>query len=78
MISNNNTEFVNVSVSGARIKNNNWVNRNPDIATLVSDVAGSKPEKLRRVKSVIFSCGTNDIKHLQSKQFGPLYKPICD
>lgn len=78
LISSNDTQFINVSVSGAKIKNSHWTNKIPDISTMVRDFAGSNPNKLRRVSRVIFSCGTNDIKHVKSKQLGPLYKPICD
>ena len=78
LVSNNNTEFINVSVSGARIKNNNMANNIPDMATMLRDFAGCNPDKVKRVSCVIFSCGTNDIKHLRSKQLGPLYKPLCD
>ena len=77
-ISNRNTEFINVSVSGAKLKNTSRYSSIPDIATMVRDFADSQPSKVHRVNRVVFSCGTNDIKHLRSKQLGPLYKPLCD
>ena len=77
-ISNKDTEFVNVSVSGARLKNPRWANKIPDIATMVRDFAESQPDKVARVKSVVYSCGTNDIKYLRSKQLGPLYRHLCE
>ena len=77
---NNNTEFINISISWARIKNNPWAKAIPDISTSVKDFAGCNPDKISRVSRVIFSCGTNYIEHNCSKNIGPLTGPMpnCD
>ena len=77
-ISNRDTEFINVSVSGAKLKNSSQSSSIPDIATMVRDFADSQPNKVSRVNRVVFSCGTNDIKFLKSKQLGPLREHICN
>ena len=77
-ISNRNTEFINVSVSGAKLKNTSRYSSIPDIATMVRDFADSQPSKVHRVNRVVFSCGTNDIKFLKSKQLGPLRENLCN
>ena len=66
-----------MSVSGAKLKNNRHYNI-PDIATMMKDFVESQPTTASRVANVILSCGTNDIKHLRSRQLGPLYKSITD
>ena len=77
-ISNRDTEFVNISVSGAKLLNPRWNKSIPDIATMVRDFAETQSNKVARVDRVIFSCGTNDIKHLSSKQLGPIHRQLCD
>ena len=76
-LSNRETEFINVSVSGARLQNSKWSKKIPDIATMVKDFAYSHPSKIQRVNRVVFSFGTNDIKFLSSKQLGPFREHIC-
>ena len=78
-ISNDNMQFINVSVSGAKIrKHMRSTSSVPDFSTIVNDFVTSNSDKLPRVKKVVFSIGTNDIKFLSSKSIGPLHKYICD
>ena len=78
-ISNDNMEFLNVSISGAKIrKHSRSTSSIPDFSTIVNNFATSNSDKLPRVKKVVFSIGTNDIKFLSNKSIGPLRKYICD
>ena len=55
LISNNNTNSINVSVSGAKIRNHRWSSDIPDMATMVlRDFAGINPDKVRRVNQCHF------------------------
>ena len=63
-LSDDKTEFINVSQSGARVKNQKWYNKVPDVGTLIDNFAHLNSEKVSRVKQVILSMGTNDIKFL--------------
>ena len=70
ILSNEGTEFINCSKSGARVN---------DIFTMVDDFGDTNIDRLHRVRKVIFSLGTNDIK-IHRQQIGrfkqPLYKLI--
>ena len=78
LISNTDCEFINVSVSGAKLVNHNRSSNVPDMATIVKEFSDSHPTKVPNVNRVIFSVGTNDIKFLKNKQIGPFRRHICD
>ena len=62
VLSDRNTEVINVSHSGARIKNFRRFNRIPDAGMMLENFAVANTDKTHRVKQIIFSLGTNDIK----------------
>ena len=64
-VSDADTEFINVSTGGARIKNPKHLTRVPDMGTMIENFAVMNSSKISRVKSVVISVGTNDIKHFR-------------
>ena len=64
-VSDADTEFINVSTGGARIKNPKHLTRVPDMGTMIENFAVMNSDKISRVKSVVISVGTNDIKHFR-------------
>ena len=82
------TEFVNVSVGGARIHNAKHFNHIPDMGTLLENFATMNKEKAHRVKTIVFSVGTNDIKFLRKDMgrgnrampgdMGAFYQPLSN
>ena len=66
ILSDSFTEFVNVSHSGACIKNARPGHRIPDMGEMVQKFAATNVDKVPRVKHVIVSVGTNDIKHYRT------------
>ena len=66
ILSDSFTEFINVSHSGACIKNPRAGCRVPDMGEMVQNFALTNHDKVCRVKHVIVSVGTNDIKHYRS------------
>ena len=73
-LSDDRNEFMNVSVSGARIKNTKHFHRIPDMGTMLENFASVNLEKAERVKTVVFSLGTNDIIKLFRKDMGPGFR----
>ena len=63
LISDIYTEVINVSHSGARIKNRRSGHRVPDVGEMIENFASTNPEKVPRVNQVVVSVGTNDIMH---------------
>ena len=64
-VSDADTEFMNVSTGGARIKNPKHFTKVPDIGTMMENFAAMNSDKIARVKSVVISVGTNDIKYFR-------------
>ena len=63
LLSDADTEFINVSHSGAHIKNRSHGQRVPDFGEMLENFAATNTDKVPRVEHVIVSLGTNDIKH---------------
>ena len=59
------TEFINISHSGAKIKNKSTGQSIPDFGDMVQNFAVTNPNKIAMVQQVILSLGTNDIKHFR-------------
>ena len=55
-------EFINISHSGAHIANRRSGHHIPDFGDMMDNFTQSNPEKAARVRQIIFSLGTNDIK----------------
>ena len=66
ILSDSFTEFINVSYSGACIKNYRAGSKVPDMGEMVQKFALTNHDKVSRVKHVIVSVGTNDIKHYRT------------
>ena len=60
------TEFINVSHSGARVKNRRPGQNVPDVGEMLENFVAVNPEKVPRVNKVILAIGTNDIRHYRT------------
>jgi hypothetical protein len=65
-LSDASTEFINVSRSGVRVRNPKHYTRIPEMATLLENFATTNTEKIPRIKTVVISVGTNDIKYFRN------------
>ena len=70
-LSDNGTEFINVSVSGARLINSRNFTAIPDISDMLENFVASHAHELHRVTKVIFSFGTNDLKFYRDDEGRP-------
>ena len=64
-LSDASTEYINVSRSGVRVINPKHYTRIPEMATQLENFATTNTEKIPRIKTVVISVGTNDIKHFR-------------
>ncbi len=63
LLTDKHTEFINVSHSGAHIINRSVGQNIPDFGEMVENFVVGNVDKVPRVKQIILSLGTNDIKH---------------
>ena len=65
-LSDDTTDFINISHSGAKISNTRPGERIPDFGEMLDNFAAANREKVPHVKQLIISLGTNDIKHYRT------------
>jgi hypothetical protein len=63
LLSDEHSEFINISHRGARIENRSPGGRIPDFGEMIENFSTTNADKIPRVEQVILNLGTNDLRH---------------